>query len=299
MEKTFSAANYVTRIGQDLVSEFDEAGFATTSGQVGSAREVPTRKKLEQLLPRGIAVGSGFVIDSFGGTSQQIDVVLYERELCPVYSINDDPETTYYPCEGVIAVGEIKSEMSSSELRDAFNKIASVRRLRRYVRKVEDSPARHMPSYPFRVYGSPLTAGGAKSEEFNQDAKSRDQVYGFALAGSFGLRSQTMCERYVEFSKEVRQENCLNLIVSLEGDKVLCPLRIPEDRHNPTIVHSLMEANGVYVAASQGGSFQFLLTQLYQAYRSGRTVELTAFDRYFCKEGVLHLLPNGALVELE
>ena len=298
MEKTFNAANYVTRIGRDLVANFNEAGFATTSGQVGSAREVPTRKKLEQLLPRGIAVGSGFVIDSFGDTSQQMDVVLYEQDLCPVYSINDDPETTYYPCEGVIAVGEIKSEMSSSKLRDAFDKIASVRRLRRYTGKVEASPAQHLSSYPFRAYGSPLTAGGVKSEEYNQDSKSRDQIYGFSLAGSFKLRSQTICEKYVEFSKEVGKENSLNLVISLEGDKVLCPLRVPEDRHNPIIVNSLMEANGVYVSSSQDGSFQLLLTRLYQAYRNGRTVELTAFDRYFSSEGVLRLPPDGVLVEL-
>ena len=233
MEKTFHAASYVVRIGQELVTNFNDAGFATTSGQVGSAREVPTRKKLEQLLPRGIAVGSGFVIDSFGTTSQQIDVVLYERDLCPVYSINDDPETTYYPCEGVIAVGEIKSEMSSNELRDVFDKSASVRRLRRHMRQAEDSSAQRLRAYSFRKYGSPLTAAGAKSEEYNQDTKSHDQIYCFSLAGSFKLLSQTICEKYVEFSKEVGRENCPNLVIALEGDKVLCPLRVPEDRHNP------------------------------------------------------------------
>ena len=299
MERTFDAASYVTRIGQELVTQFNDAGLATTPGQVGSAREVPTRKKLEQLLPRGIAVGSGFVIDSFGRTSQQIDVVLYEKDLCPVYSINDDPETTYYPCEGVIAAGEIKSDISSDELRDVFNKCVSVRQLRRYVRQVEHTSANHLSEYPFRVYGSPLSAAGAKSEEYNQDTKSSDQIYFFSLAGSFKLVTKTICEKYAEISKEVGFENCPNLLVSLEGDKVLCPLHVPEDRQNPKIVSSRMEANGVYAASSQGGSFQFLLTQLYQAYRRGRTVELSALDRYFCSEGRLFLSSDGVLVDLE
>ena len=113
MENSFDSVSYVIRIGKELVHDFDGAGFATSPGQIGSAREVPTREKLEQVLPRGIAVGSGFVIDSYGNTSRQMDVILYEKDFCPVYSINRDSSTTYYPCEGVIAVGEIKSKISS------------------------------------------------------------------------------------------------------------------------------------------------------------------------------------------
>ena len=68
---------------------------------------MPVRHRLEQILSRGIAVGSGCVIDSYGNVSRQQDVVLYEREICPVFSINDTPEARYCPCEGVIAVGEV------------------------------------------------------------------------------------------------------------------------------------------------------------------------------------------------
>ena len=99
---------------------------------VGSAKEHPVRSKLEHILPAGIAVGSGCVIDSYGETSKQMDVVLYEKNICPVYSINDTPETTYYPCEGIVAVGEIKSSLNSDELEDIFDKIESVKRLRRF-----------------------------------------------------------------------------------------------------------------------------------------------------------------------
>ncbi len=91
------------------------------------------RDQLEQVLPRGIAVGEGFVIDSYGGTSRQQDVILYERDICPVFSINRTLQTTYYPCEGVIAVGEIKSSLDRNSLQDAFEKVASVKRLRRHI----------------------------------------------------------------------------------------------------------------------------------------------------------------------
>ena len=127
MNKNFDAVRYAIEVGRELVTNFSGAGLATTAGLVGSAREVPTRRKLQHLLPNGIAVGSGCVIDSYGGTSRQMDVVLYEKHLCPVYSINEDPATTYYPCEGVIAIGEIKSRMASTDLEDTFAKIASVK----------------------------------------------------------------------------------------------------------------------------------------------------------------------------
>ena len=69
----------------------------TTPELVGDATEQPVRKRLEQLFPRGIAVGSGCVNDTKGNTSRQMDVVLYERDICPVFCVNDSPETTYYP----------------------------------------------------------------------------------------------------------------------------------------------------------------------------------------------------------
>ena len=132
VDNTFDVDAFITRIGKRLVAQFDDARTATSPSTVGAAMEQPVRKQLEQILPRGIAVGSGFVIDSGGNTSRQMDVVLYEKDICPVFSVNDTPETTYYPCEGVIAVGEIKSSLDRQSLKDAFKKIASVKRLKRF-----------------------------------------------------------------------------------------------------------------------------------------------------------------------
>ena len=131
MNREFDANDFIDRIGRRLVAQFDDAKTATTPSLIGGAMEKPVRDQLEQILPRGIAVGSGCVIDTHGRTSRQQDIVLYERDICPVFSINDTPETTYYPCEGVIAVGEVKSTLNRERLTDAFQKVESVKRLRR------------------------------------------------------------------------------------------------------------------------------------------------------------------------
>ena len=60
-----------------------------------------------------------------------MDVILYERDLCPEFCINNSPETTYYPAEGVLAVGEIKSTIGKRELADSFEKLRSVKALQR------------------------------------------------------------------------------------------------------------------------------------------------------------------------
>ena len=128
-----------------------------------------------------------------------MDVVLYEKHSLSVFSINDDPATTYYPCEGVIAVGEIKSRMASTDLDDTFAKIASVTKLRRCALRSSDGTSEQLglqASIPYRAYGSPNSILGTKAQEFDQDSKPLDQIFGFSLAGSLELIPETLCAKY-------------------------------------------------------------------------------------------------------
>ena len=168
----FSATDFITRLGRSLIKEFEEARQATTSPLIGVAIETPVRRRLEQVLPRGIAVGSGCVIDSYGNCSRQQDVVLYERDICPVFSINDTPESTYYPCEGVMAVIEVKSSIASSELKDSFEKIASVKRLRRYDAY---SPPPGEQYLEHRRYEGTQMANMVKFSDSKEDGAARPQ----------------------------------------------------------------------------------------------------------------------------
>ena len=158
MKQGFDAGDFVKRVGERLVGQFAEARHATSPSAVGAAMEAPVRDQLGKILPQGIAVGSGFVIDSYGGTSRQSDVVLYERDICPVFTVNDTPETTHYPCEGVIAVGEIKSAIATKDLTDAFQKAESVKQLRRhYTTHPLPSPSSGKKMYLERKYGAVTT----------------------------------------------------------------------------------------------------------------------------------------------
>ena len=180
MLRSFDSVAFVKSVGEALVAAFEAGGLATTPGLTGSSREAPVRQQLGQLLPHGMGVGSGCVIDSFGNASRQMDVILYENEICPAFVLNQDPASTYYPCEGVIAVGEVKSTLASAELEDVFAKIESVKRLRRFTR---ESSARGWKYVAFRKFGSIMSAATSADDGYDQESKSSDQIFGFALAG--------------------------------------------------------------------------------------------------------------------
>ena len=241
MARSFDPIAYVTQVGQELVSTFEVAGFATTPGQIGSAREVPVRRKLMQLLPGGVGVGSGCVIDSYGNTSSQMDVVLYEREICPIFAINNDPASTYYPCEGVIAVGEVKTAIDSRELEDIFKKIKSVKELRRFARLSPGGRPGMEDYVAFRKYGSPLSGVTLNPGNYNQDMHPSDQIYGFALGGRLDLSIKTLSEKFANLSVVTGYGLSPNLLVTLDGS-VLCPVSISPEP--PKRFHNRIAAGG-------------------------------------------------------
>ena len=295
MEDTFDPIDYANLVGKELVEAFGSANKATTSVSVGDAKETAARKKLEHLLPPGIGVGSGFVIDSDGGTSNQIDVVIYEKHICPVYSINDTPDTTYYPCEGVIAVGEIKSSLASRELSDIFNKIASVKHLKRFSIQRAEMNLVHELGIPYRNYGttSPVTQRQLGVLDYSQEDNPLDQIFGFALADKLKLKPGTLCKNFIEQATERGTAVSPNLIVSLDKG-VLCP-NTPPDKMDErgSIKLSLEEASGVYHVNKEDENFRYLISMLYQVYIYGRTVPVCSFGRYFDPEGVLTLPGDG------
>lgn len=275
MTQSFSPSEFIQRIAQRLVAEFEDAGMAGHPGLIGSAKEHPARKQLERLLPKGTAVGSGLVFDTFGNVSKQQDIVIYDSLTCPVFSINDTPEATYFPCEGVIAVGEVKSTIGQKELDDSFEKIASVKRLRRFARP--SATIGPDLTVAFRSYGSATAISGTAEEQYDQDTKATDQIYGFVLCASFALAAGTMHVRATERWKSTPRSVSPNLVVSLK-DGFLVPLA------NQKLALSALEATGVAYCAEAHGGFPYLIDRLMWVTEHGRTVERVFVQRYLRKE---------------
>ena len=215
MKEHFDSSEYIKHIANELIRNFAFSSSATTPVLVGSAREKEVIRKLEMLLPKWVGIGSGCIIDSYGNTSKQIDIVLYEKDFCPVFCINESAETTYYPCEGVIAVGEVKSTLNSKELSNIFKKMESIKKLKRHS-VPEKSMLRDTDCYAFRHYGVKNSFEPAQSEDFDQVNNSTDQIFCFALCGSLELTLQTLSEKYEEELENISYKNEVNLIIILD-----------------------------------------------------------------------------------
>lgn len=268
----FDPTQFVNRIGQKLVMEFADASEAGTPGLIGSAREHPARVQLVKLLPAYVSIGSGLLIDSYGKQSKQQDIVIFERDFCPVYSINDTPEATYFPIEGVIANGEVKSLVTKKVLFNALDNIRSAKLLRRYTHRTDEG----LQSFPsFRNFGMAATLATAPKDEFNQDRNFTDQIYSFILCNSFDSSPDAILNNLVEYENLHGHEYMPNIIISLNNGFIQ-----GMQSNNNRLQFSLLTSDSFSFVPALDQCFTYLITQLQQHIREARTVSLPALDRY-------------------
>ena len=281
MDKTFNSVEFIKELAEDLINGFKKAGKATTPVLVGSAREKEVRNKLELIFPQSIGIATGCIIDTFGHTSKQTDIIIFEKDICPVFSINDTPESTYYPCEGVIAVGEIKSLLDTKGLTDSFEKIKSVKISNRFL----------LDKTCFRKYGSRQVIQGAPSEAYDQKINATDLIYGFVLCEKIGLTLDSFLLKCSELIKNEEAHLLPNIIVSLQDG-----LFIYLYSSKPCTREDKNNVDNFYNVVTDDGEFQFLLSKLNFYITIGRTTEILPFEKYIITNSSLP--GNGKMVKI-
>ena len=268
MDKQFSIDEYMRILGDELIAAFAQGGLAPSPGTKGGSREKAVRDKLRQLLPSGIGMGTGFVIDSQGNVSLQQDIVLYEDGICPVFRLNESDDAVFYPCEGVFAVGEVKSTIGTKEAEDVIRKIASVRRLSRFARP--DSRG-----ICFRPYGSRMALGLA-NKSYVQDSNGKHQIWGFGIARNTTLTPQSLAGKLVDYCEKEGRIFVPNLITTTEG-LVIKPVKHSELARE--VAWSAIEATG-YMTTTLPNPLASLIRDLNKAFKSGMTVPEEAYEQY-------------------
>jgi hypothetical protein len=99
------------------------------SGTKGDASEKVWLQLLEAYLPKRYQAATAHIVDSQGVFSEQIDVVVFDRQYSPF--IFNYQEQTIIPAESVYAVFEAKQAINAAQVSYAQKKVASVRRLHR------------------------------------------------------------------------------------------------------------------------------------------------------------------------
>jgi hypothetical protein len=127
------------------------------TGTMGTVSEGQWIKMLYEHLPKRYKVNRAFVIDSKGACSDQIDIVIHDRQYSPF--VLNYGDALYVPAESVYAVFEVKQGMNADQVKYAADKIASVRALHRTSIEIHTNVGKHPPKKPHDIIGGLLTVG--------------------------------------------------------------------------------------------------------------------------------------------
>jgi hypothetical protein len=121
----------------------------------GDASEEVWIELFNKYLPRRYEARKAHVVDSQGTFSQQMDVVIHDRQYSPlVFTFKD---TFYVPAESVYAVFEAKQTISDKHIAYAQEKVESVRKLHRTSMPVPTIDGLKRPKAPSHILGGLLT----------------------------------------------------------------------------------------------------------------------------------------------
>ena len=266
---TFDTHENIRLLGQELIQAYENVRQATTPGLKGTAREDLVRERLQSILPGGIGVGTGCVIDSYGKASDQIDIILYEQHFCPIFTVSN--AINYYPCEAVIAVGEIKSDIGKKELKDIYKKVASVRELKRFMGSKGTENA-NTGTVEYRQYLSKTTVTMPGDTDTFQDSQSGTQIYGFGLGQAFTAKPETMIQHTQELYEEMSSALRPNIILTLNKEAIA-----PADGRQMS--YSALNSSGITFLKPENG-LEYLLVSLFSIIQNGVTAPGSAFERY-------------------
>lgn len=124
-------------------------------GSKGDASENVWISMLETYLPKRYQAAKAHVVDSLGNFSQQIDVVIFDRQYSPfIFTYENE---TIIPAESVYAVFEAKQTADASLVTYAQQKIASVRSLHRTSLPIPHAGGTYPPKPLIPILGGLLT----------------------------------------------------------------------------------------------------------------------------------------------
>jgi hypothetical protein len=112
-----------------LASKLASSNRITHDGDKGEVNEQHFIDTLTAYLPNRYTVAKAIILDSFGQTTDSIDVVVFDRQYTP--TLLDNEKHRYVPAEAVYAIFECKPTIHKDYLEYAGDKAASVRRLHR------------------------------------------------------------------------------------------------------------------------------------------------------------------------
>lgn len=156
-----------SEVAQDLQRARDAIGHPT---ELGDATEYIWIELFNKYLPKRYEATKAAVVDSLGNFSDQIDVVIHDRQYTPLmFSFKG---RNVVPAESVYAVFESKQEMNAKHVGYAQEKARTVRSLHRTSLPVPTIDGTSKAKIPSRIIAGILTLSCAWSPPFGDTMRS-------------------------------------------------------------------------------------------------------------------------------
>lgn len=134
-------------------------------GTKGEAGELRWLEMFNDYLPKRYCADKAFVIDHGGNISEQIDLVVFDRQYSPFLFNKNGAK--FIPAESVYGVFEIKQEIDAHHVRYAGEKALSVRRLKRTSAPIHHAGGFYAkPKEPPRILAGILTLDSSWNPSF-------------------------------------------------------------------------------------------------------------------------------------
>lgn len=173
-------------------------------GTKGDASENVWLELLQAYLPQRYQAAKAHVVDSNGSFSEQIDVVVFDRQYSPFIFQSEGQKII--PAESVYAVFEAKQSINADVVKYAQGKIRSVRQLHRTSLPIPHAGGTYPAKPLIPILGGILTFESDWTPAFGQpmsDALTRDTAEGqinlgcIAAHGYFNVNASGAHETYV------------------------------------------------------------------------------------------------------
>lgn len=171
----------------------DTRGLLGHPVEKGDANEAIWIELFNRYLPERYKAQKAYIVDSRGKFSEQIDVVIFDRQYSPI--IFQFQGATVIPAESVYAIFEAKQSINAEMVKYAQRKIASVRALERTTLEITHAGGKFAPVEPKPIIGGLLTfesdwkpgLGDPLLEALASDAEKRIDLGCVAAHGIFGI----------------------------------------------------------------------------------------------------------------
>ncbi|RIE04870.1 DUF6602 domain-containing protein [Cohnella faecalis] len=152
---------------QEMLSKLNTIRkHVTHSGTKGNATELSWIEWLGMYLPNRYSVDQAFVVDYKGNRSDQIDLVIYDKQYSPFVFFQDGVK--FIPAESVYAIFEIKQALNKEHIQYAAEKAESVRALHRTSVPIVHAGGTYPPRPLFNVIAGLITTSSDWNPPFGK-----------------------------------------------------------------------------------------------------------------------------------